>query len=237
MPSEDTGPVFHINNDGAEIGKQQNAAKIVEGDEVQGDKIGNQANVEGDVHGDVNQTAFMGATELERALADVETALCEICEPLPEEGVSGSNEEPPQSNLVGGSGGINPDEITEENLGSLPKISFASEPHLHPKNVFSSAALYMKQDAEPPESEKQTFGNRLKAMFAKMGRYAGVALKNGGPVAVAAIRASAKVQFPINMIAAGLEAAVEQSRGDGSSGSRDDYSPPPPPPMPHYPES
>jgi hypothetical protein len=170
-------------------------AKVVEGDEVQGDKIGNQTNVAGDVHGDVNQTQVNGSVTLQEVKERVAACVDSLSKVFEAK-----------------AGGDTPNQPTEEFGDDFSPI--AIDPEDHPQSLLSATLEIsdrVEGGEEVSEEEVEEVKSGWRRMLDKAGKYGAIALKSVGPIAVAGIEALAsQPPPPWNVLSAVIKAGVDQ---------------------------
>jgi hypothetical protein len=167
--------------DGATNSNKQ-AAKIIEGDEVAGDKVGQQ--VQGDNHGtmdQVNVTAGDYNAKAKEAVGNLLTEMAKDFAPL----------DPVDSLPV--------DEATP---------GTPIEPEYHPLGIMADIEAMADAEEPPTEEEQSSLRERFGKMLSKAGDIGKAALVKAGPVAVAGMKATASMTSPFNIICPMVEAAV-----------------------------
>ncbi|MDM4015823.1 hypothetical protein [Roseiconus lacunae] len=204
-------PAQHItfnNEQSGDNAKNVQGMKIVEGDEVSGDKIGNQ--VAGDNHGSMSQISATDAdidytVRCREAVADCVDALDNVFQPLPADDGS-----------IGGDAGDNlvsyqpPDCLSSSDQPGSNDSQIPIDPIYHPQTLLADAVDLSQRT--PTADQASDFGDRWSEMLRRGGAAASAALETVGPVAISVIEALASPPFPWNLIATGIRAAIKESR-------------------------
>ena len=175
QPNINFGDNVNINN--FQTGEN---AKVVEGDEVAGDKVGNQ--VHGDNHGDMTQINAGNYEEnCKEAVGNLMNELAAICEPL-----------------------------ESDDVAPISAEFIAIEPEYHPLTLMADITDLSIQPEPPTEDQAFGLRKRLAAMFSRIGTAGKKTLVNLGPLAIAGMRATASITPPWNIVCPVIEAAVKQ---------------------------
>lgn len=168
--------------DGATNSNKQ-AAKIVEGDEVAGDKVGQQ--VQGDNHGTMDQVNVSHGdynAKAKEAVGNLLTEMAKDFAPLD-----------PVEDLP----------VDDATPGT------PIEPEYHPMTLLADIEAMADAEESPTDEEQASLRERFGAMLSKAGDIGKQALVKLGPIAVAGMEATSLMPIPWNFVCPMTKAAIK----------------------------
>lgn len=199
------GPSFNATSESGEI---KQAMKIVEGDEVQGNKDASQhstteTHVAGDMHGDIK-----GGDNIQGGVVNIEQAIKDLCDEMTKEAQAQGVPDwtpPVEAREIPTQETDTPEEVVFDDFESLEIPEFTDNED-HPQAISYAVSNYAASAAPMPVEEQKSLFQRAMSSVKKFATSdEAVSL---GKLALSGMEATASIAPPFNIIAAVVKTGI-----------------------------